>query len=114
LQSEVLEAHRMLDTFASVGANRFDVTFLDIDGNKPGFRKDQSIGQLKNSLPWLMPGLTERKNNLFVRPRAANLIQLDDLDVEKLKPLADVAFLILQSSGMDCAAGGAGAERKCR
>jgi hypothetical protein len=34
----------MLDTFASVGANRFDVTFLNIHGQKRGFRKDQSIG----------------------------------------------------------------------
>jgi hypothetical protein len=28
----IADAHRMLDAFASVGANRFDVTFLDIAG----------------------------------------------------------------------------------
>jgi hypothetical protein len=28
----------MLDGFTSVGATHFDVTFLDIDGQKRGFR----------------------------------------------------------------------------
>jgi hypothetical protein len=39
----ITEAYRMLDTFASVGARHFDVTFLDIDGAKRGFRKGQSV-----------------------------------------------------------------------
>src|ERR1039458_5270402 len=62
------EALRMLDAFASVGAHRFDVTFLDIDGQKRGFRAQQSASQLRNSLPILLPGLTERHNSLVVRP----------------------------------------------
>jgi hypothetical protein len=41
-----------------------------------------------------MPGLQERRNNLIVRTRAVNLVQLDDLDAEKLKPLAGVAFIV--------------------
>jgi hypothetical protein len=32
------DAYRMLDVFTSVGATHFDVTFLDIDGGKRGFR----------------------------------------------------------------------------
>jgi len=32
------EALRMLDVFASVGAERFDLTHIDIDGEKRGFR----------------------------------------------------------------------------
>jgi hypothetical protein len=36
----------MLDSFASVGAHRFDVTFFHIDGHKRGLRKDQSIKQV--------------------------------------------------------------------
>jgi hypothetical protein len=94
------EAIRMLDLFASVGANRFDVTFLDIEGEKRGFRKDQSIRQLKGSLPLIFPGLQERQNSLVVRPHSdkATLIQLDDLNGETLAPLRDVAFLSLQTS----------------
>jgi DNA primase RepB-like protein len=94
------EAYRMLDAFASVGAQRFDVTFLDIDGNKQGFRKGQTVAQLRNSLPKLLPGLTERRNSLVVRPHADNvtLIQLDDLDAGALDRLRDVAFLTLQTS----------------
>jgi hypothetical protein len=94
------EAHRMLDIFASVGATKFDVTFLDIEGKKRGFRASQTIRQMKNSLPLLFPGLKERKNSLVVRPHSdtATLIQLDDLNRETLAPLRDVAFLALQTS----------------
>ena len=94
------EALRMLDAFASVGARRFDVTFLDIDGRKRGFRSQQSLMQLRNSLPILLPGLTERHNSLVVRPHPgdAALVQLDDLDGAALERLNDVAFLTLATS----------------
>src|ERR1035438_19046 len=94
------EALRMLDAFASVGARRFDVTFLDIDGQKRGFRSQQSLMQLRNSLPMLLPGLTERHNSLVVRPHPgdAALVQLDDLDGAALERLKDVAFLTLATS----------------
>lgn len=94
------EADRMLDVFASVGAPHFDVTFLDIDGGKRGFRPAQSLRQLKQSLPKLLPGLKERRNSLVVRPisDSATLIQLDDLDATGLERLRDVAFLTLATS----------------
>ena len=94
------EATRMLDTFASVGARRFDVTFLNIEGEKRGFRKDQSITQIRNSLPMLLPGLTERSNSLVVRPhcKTAALVQLDDLDAAALERLERAAFLTLRTS----------------
>ena len=38
------QAYRMLDTFSSIGAHYFDVTFLDSNGAKRGFRKEQSVG----------------------------------------------------------------------
>jgi hypothetical protein len=59
------EAYRMLDAFASVGARSFDLTFLGMDeGQKPKFRPKQTVAQLRNSLPRLFPGLTERKQSL--------------------------------------------------
>lgn len=94
------QAHRMLDSFASVGATHFDVTFLDIEGKKRGFRPLQSTRQVKHSLPKLFPGLRERQNSLVVRPysETATLIQLDDLKADTLVPLRDVSFLTLQTS----------------
>jgi hypothetical protein len=97
---DIAEAYKMLDTFASVGAMHFDVTFLDIDCQKRGFRPNQSVRQLRNSLPQLIPGLEERQQNIIVRPSCDKLqiVQLDDLNYEQLKPLAPVSFLILETS----------------
>jgi hypothetical protein len=98
--SDLAEACRMLDAFASVGATHFDVTFIDIDGQKRGFRPEQTARQLRNSLPHLFPGLTERRQNLIIRPHGRNVtfVQLDDLDSEKIKPLAAVSCLIIETS----------------
>lgn len=94
------EAFRMLDTFASVGATHFDLTHINLEGEKRGFRPQQTLSQLKNSLPRLFPGATARQNNIIVRPHSdtAQLIQLDDLKSEALPRVRDVAFLILQTS----------------
>ncbi len=87
-------AYRMLDIFQSLGAKRFGVTFLDMDGEKCGFRKDQSAAQIKNSLPKLMPGLTERKQSIVIRPHSdLTLIQLDDLDAQKLERVFSASAL---------------------
>jgi DNA invertase Pin-like site-specific DNA recombinase len=98
--ADLAEAFRMLDTFASVGATHFDVTFLDIDGQKCGFRKEQTARQLRNSLPHLLPGLTERRQSLIVRPYGdgVRFVQLDDLKDEQLKQLSPVSCLILETS----------------
>jgi RepB DNA-primase N-terminal domain len=98
--TDTKEAFRMLDAFASVGATSFDLTHTNIDGEKRGFRPHQSIAQLRNSLPRLFPGATERQNNIIVRPHSdtAQLIQLDDLKAEGLSRVGDVAFLTLRTS----------------
>lgn len=94
------DAFRMLDTFASVGATHFDLTHINIEGEKRGFRPQQTIHQLKNSFPKLFPGATARQNNIIVRPCSdtTQLIQLDDLKADSLPRVRDVAFLILQTS----------------
>jgi hypothetical protein len=98
--TELDEAFRMLDAFASVGATQFDLTHIDIDGQKRGFRSKQTIGQLKNSLPKLFPGAAERRNNIIVRPHSDKtcLVQLDDLDKAGLSRVGEAAFLTLQTS----------------
>jgi hypothetical protein len=94
------EAFTMLDTFASVGATHFDLTHIDIEGEKRGFRPKQTISQLKHSLPKLFPGATQRQNNIIVRPYSDKtcLVQLDDLDEAALSRVGEVAFMTLQTS----------------
>jgi hypothetical protein len=94
------EALRMLDTFASVGATHFDLTHIDIDGEKRGFRPTQSLSQLKNSMPKLFPGAAERRNNIIIRPISdkVHFVQLDDLDTAGLKRVGEAAFLTLETS----------------
>jgi DNA invertase Pin-like site-specific DNA recombinase len=43
------EAYRMLDTLVGSGATDFDVTFIDLDGEKRGFRASQTARQLRTS-----------------------------------------------------------------
>jgi hypothetical protein len=94
------EALRMLDTFASVGATHFDLTHIDIDGEKRGFRPTQSLSQLKNSMPKLFPGAAERHNNIIIRPISdkVHFVQLDDLAAAGLKSVGEAAFLTLETS----------------
>jgi len=94
------EALRMLDTFASVGATHFDLTHIDIDGETRGFRREQSVTQVKNSMPKLFPGAAARQNNIIVRPlsRTVHFVQLDDLDAGGLGRVGDAAFLTLETS----------------
>jgi hypothetical protein len=98
--SDLDEAFRMFDAFASVGATRFDLTHIDIDGQKRGFRPQQTIGQLRNSLPKLFPGAARRQNNIIVRPHSesTHIVQLDDLDESALKRVGEAAFLTLKTS----------------
>ena len=98
--ADLAESFRMLDTFASVGATHFDVTFTDLDGEKCGFRREQTARQLRNSLPHLIPGLTDRKQNLIVRPHSekTQFVQLDDINSDRAKHLSPVSCLILQTS----------------
>lgn len=43
VQQQPDEAERMLDTFASVGATHFDLTYTNIDSENRGFRPEQSL-----------------------------------------------------------------------
>jgi len=96
----VEQARRMLDTFASVGVQAFDVTETDIDGHKQDFRACRRVEQLRRWVPYLMQSATERQHNIIVRPKraSAQFVQLDDLSGAGLKRLRPTAFLILTTS----------------
>src|SRR5262249_5465725 len=48
------QALAMLDAFASVGAQRFDITLTDAAGGKVGFRGNRPLDQLRPALPGIL------------------------------------------------------------
>jgi DNA primase RepB-like protein len=120
-------ARRMLDIFASVGAERFHVTWTNSAGSprRPySLRKNlQSLGgplphtdnddwldavyiagisaaDLLRTIPALLDTAVADRLNLTIRPsgRGVRFIQLDDLDAGKLTALAPAMFLIIETS----------------
>jgi hypothetical protein len=90
----------MLETFASVGATRFDLTFTDDAGRKIAFRGNRSLDELRPALADILDRAAEQHHNVIVRPRssAAAVIQLDDLDSNAAARLRPVSFLVLRTS----------------
>jgi hypothetical protein len=90
----------MLDLFASVGATSFDVTLTTRAGDKVWFRRGVSLTNLRRRLPAMLDDAPGKQHNVIVRPHGNNVtfIQLDDLNADKLKPLAPAAFLALRTS----------------
>jgi hypothetical protein len=93
-------ALEMLDAFASVGAQRFDLTFTDAAGEKVGFRGNRPLEQLRPAMPAILQEAAERQHNVIVRPRSsdATLIQLDDLGDDMAARLRPASFLALRTS----------------
>lgn len=113
------QALRMLDSFARVGADRFDVTFTNILETKTGFLRSRTVPSMRYNLPgWVnrsgtlapitLPA-TEKEpektilagENLIMRPHSPPpvfLVQLDDLELNQLERVQPVAFLTLATS----------------
>jgi RepB DNA-primase from phage plasmid len=94
------EALAMLDAFASVGAERCDLTLTDAAGEKVGFRGNRSLDQLRPAIPAILEEAEEQLHNVIIRPRSsgATLIQLDDLGEDAAERLRPVSFLVLRTS----------------
>ena len=95
-----IEAHAMLDAFASVGATRFDVTWTTRAGDKEWFRRGVSLADLTRTLPAMLDSAPGKQRNVIVRPHGpfVTFIQLDDLKAGNLPPLAPAVFLTLETS----------------
>jgi hypothetical protein len=93
-------AAEMLDAFASVGAQRFDLTFTDGAGEKLGFRSNRTLDQLRPAMSAILQEAAGQRHNVIVRPRStgATLIQLDDLGQDAAERLRPVSFLVLGTS----------------
>ena len=94
------EAWRMLDTLASVGATRFDVTRTTSAGDKDWFRRGLSLADLTRTLPGMLDAAIAGQRNVIVRPHGPGVcfVQLDDLGADQLPALAPAVFLILETS----------------
>jgi hypothetical protein len=90
----------MLDTFASVGAVRFDVTLTTRDGEKDWYRRGVTIGELTRTLPGTLDAASICSRNVIVRPHGPGVTftQLDDLKADNLTRIAPAVFLILETS----------------
>lgn len=92
----------MIDLFASVGVERFDITFTNLDGEKRGFRRAWPAEEVRRSmLSTLIQSCVAGQQNIIVRPhaaRAVSLIQLDDLDSTALERVSAAAFLTFATS----------------
>jgi hypothetical protein len=94
------QALEMLDAFASVGAERFDITFADIAGKKVEFRGNRLLRWLRPTIAEILDDAVDQQLNVIVRPRPGGptLVQLDDLDQDAVVRLRPVSFLILRTS----------------
>jgi hypothetical protein len=94
------EARRMLDTFSSVGATRFDVTITTAAGDKETFERSVSLTSLVRTLPVRLDAAITRRRNVIVRPHGPGVtfLQLDDLAADQLARLAPAVFLTLETS----------------
>jgi hypothetical protein len=111
------EAFRMVDTFASCGANSFVVTKLELEWSghkKAKWGKHYSLESLREKLPAIVRTATIRHRvrqpdgqdvmageNVIIRPTGPNVafIQLDDLKTpEQLERVRPAAFIIHATS----------------
>jgi hypothetical protein len=97
---EHADAFAMIDTFASVGTTRFDVTFTTRSGDKDWFRRGMRLADLRHGIPDMLDAAVKCERNVIVRPHGAGrtFVQLDDLKAEKLAALAPAVFLALETS----------------
>lgn len=95
-----MESLRMLDTFASVGAERFDMTWTDTAGTKTGFRRGAQLDTLRQSIPAQLAEATRLQHNIIIRPHGAGVtfIQLDDLAAGGVHSVTPASFLTLETS----------------
>ena len=86
----------MLDAFASVGAERFDLTFTDTAGEKSAFRGNRPSGSCGRHAD--DPRRRRDGSTTSSCGPAAPLIQLDDLGEDAAEKLRPVSFLVLRTS----------------
>ena len=85
-----VEARRMLDLRASVGAAGVDVTWTTAAGLPRRYDENVSLADFARTLPQILDDATRLRRNLIIRPHGpeVTLLQLDDLKAEQLPAVA--------------------------
>lgn len=100
-KSSVDEFLKMMCSFQSIGVQKFDVIFTDLDKKGRGYFKDIGIDFLKNNGSLIL-GLTYgKKLNFIVRPHQPEktaIVQLDDVSENTVLDLSDKSFLSIETS----------------
>lgn len=95
-------AFAMVDLFASVGADRFDVTLTDIQGKKIRFRANQTLQEVKHKIPKALELAESEQHNIILRPRVSDksvfFVQLDDLKSAQILKARQAALLTIETS----------------
>jgi len=120
------KARDMLNLFASVGAQRFHVTLIDIDGYElsrgallsyahntalrslvgpragevTGYMPNRHVAELRRTIGPLLTEAATRQHNVIIRPvpTTRTFVQLDDPPPVSIERLKDAAFLIHRRS----------------
>jgi hypothetical protein len=101
VKPDPVKALNMLNAFAGVGVQVFDVTFTNLVGEKTGFRAGRSIDALRQIITPLLQDTTAKQHNVIIRPRKPNrgeLVQLDDLNHQAAQRIQPLAFMVLCTS----------------
>lgn len=95
-------ASEMLKLFASVGADRFDVTLTSLQGEKIRYRPNLDIQEVRCKIPKSLELAEEQQHNIIIRPRVSNksafFVQLDDLKDTQILKVQPAALLTLETS----------------
>jgi hypothetical protein len=93
-------AETMLDSFTSVGTDRFILTWRTLQDEEIQVRKHWSAGYIRRNMPQLLAEAERRQLNLIIRPASPRgfFLQLDDLRSEILERVRPVSLFTLATS----------------
>jgi len=95
-------AFEMLELFASAGADRFDVTLTNLQGEKIRYRPNLETQDVRCKIPKSLELAQEQQHNIIIRPRISDkatfFVQLDDLKDTQLLKVQQAAFLTIETS----------------
>lgn len=95
-------AFEMVDLFASVGADRFDVTLTNLQGEKIRYRPNLETQDVRGKIPKSLELAEEQQQNIIIRPRISDkatfFVQLDDLNDTQILKVQPAALLTIETS----------------
>ncbi|WP_375493318.1 DNA-primase RepB domain-containing protein [uncultured Nostoc sp.] len=95
-------ALEMVDLFVASGADRFDVTLTNANGELIRYRPNLTTEDVKHKIPYSINQAIENRHNIIIRPRnhakTIFFVQLDDLSTDKLEKVEYARFLTIETS----------------